>query len=1061
MQINSSCSVEQSPDLYVSPQQTGVLPISLRAEYNGCFTEVTNQNAVKVKGPIGKFDFTVNCASSYDYVFEEKISGATHWYWQYGNDTQPTDTNISKPLHHFDSTANYTVVLVSKNDTSGCKDYVFGKTVKVRKVKIDTLLNTILCPKVPVRPSAEMAVDYNDNRNFEPFAWYLNGTGLYRDWLGEIETFFKDTGRVVITIVAVDENLCTDTLRQEAYVRSPKVKIESNKDYLCGINDTAEFRFSLYDSTIVRWMWDFDDFKQEYQYATDSVDSVLHAFAFKNDRMFNVMVQVQDSFGCWGTDTLFIDGYYKTADFTMKSNNICFGYDTAQFFNVSTDLDSSFWHLGDTSFVTNDTLLNHIYKNKGVYPIIHVGYYKTCKDSVYWKDSVGVGTPDASFFASDTLVCTKELISFHLENPLHDAFGLWTFTDLHPTPLSDSISYFYEDSVEYYRYYNAGLKRIKLRLDYGSCVDSSTISVKVNGAFLTAENRNTCVDSSVIFRDTLAISDSYKWTIVGNEVFDTVTTSPFYEHTFAQRGNYSVRLIAITDGCNDTIVKTDYVNIQKVKADYTVSQDTICFNEEVVFKHAKELYDAQTGEWWFNDFVSTPFFKDTIFTQPYVTLGANNTRLVLRSSNGCIDEARKTIFIGGSKPVIAASPEYVCFGQPIAFSYTVPNYTGLAKNIEWVFGDGNTSSSEKPTHTYQTMKGEIFPKMVFTDSIGCRVPSDALKVTVAKLKAEFNFERNPICVFESLQTINTSTDAVENTWTINDSIVGNSPDLLISQGFSKSGNYNVKLVVADNNNCTSDTTQTLNVKPLPDVTIWVRDSLCVGDTISVYAQYEPSNTAEWFINGAPDYRPINPKIEKPLATTQYVVSVVDSFMCKNADTSLVFVQQLPQHIIPNDTIMAIGDTIHFGALSDVNSTFTWKANTTDISCTDCPNPKIYSFESNTYTLTISDWCVSREYEIFVEVIPTTKFDVPSAFTPNGDGVNDVLRIRGWGIKEIIEFDVYNRWGQLLYSSTEMTGGWDGTYRGKQQGMDTYVYKAKVKTFLNEELYKQGYVDLVR
>ncbi|HEY8402195.1 MAG TPA: T9SS type B sorting domain-containing protein [Cytophagaceae bacterium] len=70
------------------------------------------------------------------------------------------------------------------------------------------------------------------------------------------------------------------------------------------------------------------------------------------------------------------------------------------------------------------------------------------------------------------------------------------------------------------------------------------------------------------------------------------------------------------------------------------------------------------------------------------------------------------------------------------------------------------------------------------------------------------------------------------------------------------------------------------------------------------------------------------------------------------------------------------------------------------------------------------------------------------------------KYKGWGIKELLEFQIFNRWGQLIYSSTDINEGWDGKFKGVVQNSDVYVYKVKVKTWKDEIKMEEGYINLI-
>ena len=100
--------------------------------------------------------------------------------------------------------------------------------------------------------------------------------------------------------------------------------------------------------------------------------------------------------------------------------------------------------------------------------------------------------------------------------------------------------------------------------------------------------------------------------------------------------------------------------------------------------------------------------------------------------------------------------------------------------------------------------------------------------------------------------------------------------------------------------------------------------------------------------------------------------------------------------------------------------------------------------------------------VVVTVEPYTLLLIPTAFTPNGDGVNDVFRIVEYlNIDKLEEFAVYDRWGQKVFSTDIITDGWNGTYKGHVQDLGVYVWYVKALTFDGQEIFRKGNVTLVR
>ena len=97
----------------------------------------------------------------------------------------------------------------------------------------------------------------------------------------------------------------------------------------------------------------------------------------------------------------------------------------------------------------------------------------------------------------------------------------------------------------------------------------------------------------------------------------------------------------------------------------------------------------------------------------------------------------------------------------------------------------------------------------------------------------------------------------------------------------------------------------------------------------------------------------------------------------------------------------------------------------------------------------------------VKVFKEVKFYVPSAFTPNQDGLNDYIKPIPVGMKEVKYFRIYNRWGQLVFDLTEDPRGWNGKIGGKLQSTQTFVWMAE-GLGINDKLYKQkGTLVLIR
>jgi gliding motility-associated-like protein len=111
--------------------------------------------------------------------------------------------------------------------------------------------------------------------------------------------------------------------------------------------------------------------------------------------------------------------------------------------------------------------------------------------------------------------------------------------------------------------------------------------------------------------------------------------------------------------------------------------------------------------------------------------------------------------------------------------------------------------------------------------------------------------------------------------------------------------------------------------------------------------------------------------------------------------------------------------------------------------------------------TIPEGCFGED-EIIVRVFRTNPdIFVPTAFTPNKDGKNDILKPICVGISQLDYFRIYNRWGQLLFETKETERGWDGSVNGTEQSSGTFVFMVRGTDFTGKIINKNGTVVLIR
>ncbi len=225
-----------------------------------------------------------------------------------------------------------------------------------------------------------------------------------------------------------------------------------------------------------------------------------------------------------------------------------------------------------------------------------------------------------------------------------------------------------------------------------------------------------------------------------------------------------------------------------------------------------------------------------------------------------------------------------------------------------------------------------------------------------------------------------------------------------------------------------------------------------------------ADSVQWIPSDNLDDANVNTPIAEPDQATQFTYQIWDENGCTN-DTSMVV--NIHEELVldhAEDTVIYLGESTEIYAHSDQeNCVFEWVP-PTYITCIDCEIPVVSPLETTTYTVHVTDSlnCHMVTEDVVVTVIEEYAIDVPSAFTPGSGNDNQFVMVKGLGIKELVEFSIYNRWGERVFFTEDIHDkGWDGYYKGKLQNVDTYVYTATVKYFNGDEKQKKGTINLMR
>ena len=396
----------------------------------------------------------------------------------------------------------------------------------------------------------------------------------------------------------------------------------------------------------------------------------------------------------------------------------------------------------------------------------------------------------------------------------------------------------------------------------------------------------------------------------------------------------------------------------------------------------------------------------------------------------------------------------ICINETVTFS--IVNPSNIA-SYTWDFGDGNSATGDPVSHIYRKI-GTLFPTLILNDSSGfCIIPVQDT-IVIEDVKAIFTSSDTLGCEIPlAIDFTNQSIGADQYSWNIDGVLYNNTNP---THTFAQYGSFLAELFIESNSGCFDTSRQQIRISPKPQLVLSQDTGICIGDTIILEAS--GGNTYTWNPLQSLNFIAANKAQAFPQINTVYNVVTSNSFNCQDSGSINVEVIQEPTSYSLMDSSLIIGESIYANVFVGPQYKYFWSP-PEGLSCTDCPNPIIQPLHSTVYTVQIfNDYaCFNFSDTIRIDVEEKYSLDVPQAFSPNGDGNNDFIFVKGWGIKELVSFSIFNRFGEKVFESTDIEQGWDGNFKGDAQGIETYIYTVEVIYYNGETARKKGNINLIR
>jgi gliding motility-associated-like protein len=1000
---------------------------------NGCTFTDTHEIRVGVVPVAG---FTVQpthvCYIDPSY-FTNTSTNATGYLWIFGDGT--TLIGDLNPTHYWDIPGFFTPILVAYNN--GCPDtFVYPGIITVDSPK--AIMNfTYLCnPRTSIEfENLSMGAtwfqwDFGDNTTSTANTVIHNYPGV-GSYLCQLFTYNAASG-------------CRDTVSTLITIIDINLNFTANDTAVCRW-DSVHITPSYTGGTPTDYEWSSFGGGNGYTFTQ------VYSAKYNTTGYYDIRLITTDINGC--LDTLVKQDYIlvakPVASFTNNPPNGCVPL-TVTFTNTSTDEVGTFftnweWNFGNGfANVTVPTVANTYYA-PGAFSIEMI-----VTDNVGCKDTavglINAYKPNVAFAASTTHPCVGDSMMFTNFSVGSGLTYEWSFGDGGTST-----------AINPKHAYAPGTYTVELiGTDVNGCKDTFTavnyIVAASPVASFTMDSISVCPPLVPNIVNTSTGAFTYNWDL-GNG-----NTSLLFNPsvTYVTPGAYNVVLIASNQyGCRDTATRTATIYGFGGAFNYTPLEG--CAPHTVIFQ--ANLSNVPSITWDFNDgTVATTSATDTI-SHTYMNAGFYLPKLILSDGTGCqtsnlgLDTIKVDSLIMGfyaNSPCINSIADFVDTSRGLFTSTSIVSWW-------WQFHDGSTSTLQNPSHPYGPA-GTYAVTLSVTSSTGC-IDTLEGEVVIHELPIITACPDTIICVGDPATLF--ATGGASYVWTPDDGSISCSACPTPAASPTVEQTYTVE--GTDVYGCKNTDTTRVYLKTKTE-SLAENAEVCLHDTVTLsvtHAQYWT-----WTPSAGLSDTTIGNPIASPDTTTLYTVITRDGTCIPDTVEVLVTVHPLPTVDAGPDITITGGGSAQLQATGTFDKLAWMPANT--LSCDSCENPIASPRLTTSYMLyAFTDYgCMdTSDITIFV-VCDNSQIFIPTVFTPNGDGQNDVFYPRGKGVSLVKTFKIYNRWGEMVFTASNFqlndeNSAWNGQFKGDVARPDVYVYIMEALCDTGEPMFIKGDVTIIR
>ncbi|RYY38474.1 MAG: PKD domain-containing protein [Chitinophagaceae bacterium] len=1022
---------------YVLPNPSQQVTIKLVAvSAYGCKPDSTEHPFITLPKPSASFSAwpTTGCGPlSVTFNNTTALIDTFRYSWDFGNGQISNQQQPGTVVFNAAPTANDTIYVVKLRAFNECDTSLFTMDIRVSSKP-----KALFTPDRTIGCSPMQVLFTNNSLGFgNTYSWnFDDGTVINSTSQAPVSHTFNTGVRDTFYVKLYATNACGIDSAVYSVVVLPNpirlfMAVNGTQQNGCAPHTVA---FINNSSGATGFQWTFGD--GNALSTTANIDTVTHVFATPG----SYSVRLTAFNGCTDTTMTLQINVYARPDAAFSADRVlaCLG-DTIHFTNNSVDATSYAWTFGDGGS-SNLTAPAHVYSSPGIYTVTleaqrlnPTGSY--CSDTARVTVEIRSSFPGRMTVSDSVSTCQPFTVTFTDPNG-QVATSTWNFGD----------GNFGAGSPVAHTYNAAGVYTASLTsVSTGGCIYTAQKQIRVlapAGSFAYPSGY-ICGGQAVRFDATVSGTDTLIWNF-GNGVTQA-TLTPFVYYTYPNPGLFVPSVVlASTAGCHVPRQGVDTIRVDRMVTGYTAAQIRFCGSTRVTFNDTSHVYFGIREVRW--DFGDGNNAIGAQVTHDYASSGNYNIQQIIFSNSGCSDTIRRTLNV-----TVSGIPVASIVAQPQACARITTTLLANVQSVdpitlyEWSVNGTVQSSANIFPITFNT-PGSYAVRLVVGTVNGCfdtayytMVVNPTPVVTASPDAA--------VCYGGSTQLNATGNGVLQWNWT---PIQGLSCTTCANP--LATPNTTTPYIVTGTNSfgCPGSDTVVITVHGPISITVSDDDTICIGQSVQLLASGAASYV--WHPDQYLDNDSIPNPIATPPATIRYQVVGYDGWNCftDTADV-VVAVGQYPTANLGPDLVLATGvqrplvTTVTNGPIRN----WLW-APASDLSCSTCPLPTATIRNDVLYTVQVTNnyGCAASDTLFIKAFCKEAQVFLPNAFSPDGDGVNDVFMVQGSGILRVKTFRIFNRWGELVFEKNEVPPndprfGWDGRVIGRPAIPDVYVYTVEV------------------